>query len=222
MEFIAATNNAHKLKEIERILTRMEHTVISQKQAGITLEPDETGETFAENARIKAEAIFKACGKATIADDSGLCVDALNGAPGVHSARYAGVHGDDEANNDKLLAALDGLPREKRTAYFQSTVFVFLPDGRHFACDGFCHGWVGFARKGTNGFGYDPIFNVPQYGDRSYAELTAEEKDAISHRGSALEKLEIALPEMLADTSLLAASYGEIHTRKKEQNNVDK
>lgn len=126
MEFIAATNNAHKLAEMRRILVRMGHTVLSQREAGVLLEPEETGTTFEENAAIKAQAICEACQKPTIADDSGLCVDALDGAPGVYSARYAGVHGDDGANNRKLLAALQGVPAAQRTAHFTSAVCVWL------------------------------------------------------------------------------------------------
>ena len=116
MEFIAATNNPGKMAEMRRILERMGHTVRSQREAGVTLEPEENGTTFAENARIKARAICEAAGTATIADDSGLCVDALDGAPGVYSARYCGRHGDDEANNDKLLEELAGVPEGKRAA----------------------------------------------------------------------------------------------------------
>lgn len=205
MEIIAATNNEGKLKELRRILQRMGHTVQSQREAGIALDPEETGTTFAENARIKAIAVCAACGKATVADDSGLCVDALDGAPGVYSARYCGRHGDDEANNDKLLAALDGVPQAQRTARFVSAVCVALPDGRNFVFEGTCEGWVGTARKGTNGFGYDPIFNVPYYADRSYAELTDDEKDVVSHRGKALAHMEQGLPVLLAagaDTAL--------------------
>ena len=130
MEFIAATNNPGKMAEMRRILERMGHTVRSQREAGVTLEPEENGTTFAENARIKARAICEAAGTATIADDSGLCVDALDGAPGVYSARYCGRHGDDEANNDKLLEELAGVPEGKRAARFVSSICVCLPGGR--------------------------------------------------------------------------------------------
>lgn len=198
MEFIAATNNPGKLKELRRILQRMGHTVQSQREAGIALEPEETGATFAENARIKAEAICAVCGKATIADDSGLCVDTLSGAPGVYSARYCGRHGDDEANNDKLLAAMAGVQEEKRGCRFVSNVCVALPNGGVYQFEGICHGHVGTVRKGTNGFGYDPIFNVDAYGGRSYAELTDDEKDVVSHRGAALREMEAKLPTLMA------------------------
>lgn len=199
MEICAATGNAGKLKELRRILEAQGHTVKSQKELGITLEPDETGTTFEKNALIKAKAICEASGLPTVADDSGLEVDALNGEPGVYTARYCGRHGDDEANNDKLLANLEGLPKEKRSAKFVSAVCLYLPDGRSLTTRGECPGWIGFERRGTNGFGYDPIFNVEQYDDRSYAQLTTQEKDAISHRGKALARLEEKLEGFLQD-----------------------
>lgn len=213
MNFIAATNNPGKMAELRRILVRMGHTVQSQREAGLTLEPEETGATFAENARIKAQAICEAAKQPTIADDSGLCVDALDGAPGVYSARYCGHHGDDEANNDKLLEALANVPEGARAARFISSVCVCLPDGRCASFEGACPGRIGFVRKGTNGFGYDPLFipdkvGIPGTGDtaentsgRSYAELSAEEKDAISHRGRAMARMEQELDAFLADES---------------------
>lgn len=214
MHFIAATGNAGKLAEFRRILAGMGHTVESQREAGLTLEPEETGATFAENACLKARAICEACGAATLADDSGLCVDALGGAPGVYSARYCGRHGDDEANNDKLLQELAQVPAEQRGAQFKSCVCVWLPDGRHFVWEGVCPGEIGFARKGRNGFGYDPLFipacvgvdavrAEPNAEKRTYAELTAAQKDAISHRGMALRAMQAELPELLARTELL-------------------
>ena len=210
MEFIAATNNPGKMAEMRRILERMGHTVRSQREAGVTLEPEENGTTFAENARIKARAICEAAGTATIADDSGLCVDALDGAPGVYSARYCGRHGDDEANNDKLLDAMQAVPAGQRGAKFVSAVCFILPDGRHLTCMGECPGSIAFERLcGDYGFGYDPLFipadcgvgkhdKRPNTEGRSYAQLTPDEKDAISHRGNALAKLEEELPKFLA------------------------
>lgn len=221
MEFCAATGNAGKLKEIRRILQRQGHTVKSQKELGITLEPEETGTTFEENARIKARAICQVCAMPTIADDSGLSVEALGGAPGVYSARYSGVHGDDEANNDKLLAALGGLPAAQRGAKFVSAVCVYLPDGRHFTFLGECPGRVGFERRGQNGFGYDPIF-IPDFvglpdgsmrentEQRSYAQLEDREKDAISHRGCAMRSMERELPALLADTTIRGGTSGPV------------
>ena len=205
----AATNNAGKLKELRRILTRCGHEVKSLRELGVTLDPEETGTTFAENAKIKAEAFCKATGLPTVADDSGLCVDALNGAPGVYSARYCGRHGDDEANNDKLLDAMQAVPAGQRGAKFVSAVCFILPDGRHLTCMGECPGSIAFERLcGDYGFGYDPLFipahcgvgkheKRPNTEGRSYAQLTPDEKDAISHRGNALAELEKELPDFL-------------------------
>ncbi len=201
MEICAATNNAGKLKELRRILEAQGHTVKSLKELGVTIDPEETGTTFAENAKIKAEAFCQATGLPTVADDSGLCVDALQGAPGVYSARYCGRHGDDEANNDKLLANMENIPAEQRSAKFVSAVCLWMPDGRNLLCMGECPGSIAFARKpGEYGFGYDPLFIPANYGladgttrpnteQRSYSQLTPDEKDAISHRGHAMEKL---------------------------------
>ena len=136
MLICAASNNAGKLKELRRILERMGHQVKSLRELGIDLDPEETGTTFAENARIKAEAFCKASGLPTVADDSGLCVDALNGAPGVYSARYAGHHGDDAANNAKLLQEMQQVPAEQRTARFVSAVCFLMPDGRELLVEG--------------------------------------------------------------------------------------
>lgn len=204
----AASNNAGKLKELRRILERMGHEVKSLRELGIDLDPEETGTTFAENARIKAEAFCKASGLPTVADDSGLCTDALHGAPGVYSARYAGHHGDDDANNAKLLRELADVPEEQRSAKFVSAVCFMLPDGRALEVEGECPGRIAFTlQNGDYGFGYDPLFIPDEYGApdgkhpnterRSYAQLTPDEKDAISHRGRAMEKLEAQLPTFL-------------------------
>ena len=149
----AATNNAGKLKELRRILTRCGHEVKSLRELGVTLDPEETGTTFAENAKIKAEAFCKATGLPTVADDSGLCVDALNGAPGVYSARYAGEHGNDAANNEKLMAEMQNVPVEQRAAKFVSAVCLILPDGRELVVTGECPGSVALTPAGDNGFG---------------------------------------------------------------------
>ena len=141
----AATNNAGKLRELRRLLEKAGHTVKSLRELGIDLDPEETGATFAENARIKAEAFCKASGLPTVADDSGLCVDALGGAPGVYSARYCGRHGDDEANNDKLLDAMKDVPAGQRGARFVSAVCLMLPGGASLTCMGECPGRVAFA-----------------------------------------------------------------------------
>ena len=211
MKICAATGNAGKLRELRRILEAQGHEVVSQKELGITIEPDETGTTFAENALIKAETICKASGLPTIADDSGLCVDALDGAPGVYSARYAGHHGDDDANNQKLLGEMRDIPAEKRTGQFVSAVCFMLPNGQALTCMGSCPGHIAAGlQNGDYGFGYDPLFipadcgvgktdKRPNTENRSYAQLTPDEKDAISHRGNALAALEKQLPDFLAE-----------------------
>ena len=210
MKICAATGNAGKLRELRRILEAQGHEVVSQKELGITIEPDETGTTFEENALIKAETICKASGMATIADDSGLCVDALEGAPGVYSARYCGRHGDDPANNRKLLQNLANVPEGARGAKFVSAVCVLLPGGACHIFLGECPGRIGFAEQGTNGFGYDPLFipdrvglpdgsTAPNAQGRTYAQLADGEKDAISHRGRAMEKLEAELAAFLGE-----------------------
>lgn len=194
MKIIIATHNKHKLQEMSRILSPMGYEVVTDLDLGIELsDVEENGETFLDNARIKAEAGCKESGLPCIADDSGLCVDALNGAPGVYSARYSGVHGDDDGNNRKLLAELSGIPTEKRTAHFACAICVSFPDGSEVTAMGKCEGYIGYEKKGTNGFGYDPLFMI---GDRSLAQMTAEEKDAISHRGNALKELQKILPAL--------------------------
>ena len=220
MKICAATGNAGKLRELRRILEAQGHEVVSQKELGITIEPEETGTTFAENALIKAETICKASGLPTIADDSGLCVDALDGAPGVYSARYCGHHGDDEANNDKLLENMKDVPAGQRGAKFVAAVCFILPTGQHLICRGECPGRVAFERlAGDYGFGYDPLFIPDECGvgktdkrpnseGRSYAQLTPDEKDAISHRGNALAEMEKELPELerAIDQTVLACT----------------
>lgn len=187
MKIIIATHNKHKLQEMSRILSPMGYEVVTDRDLGIELtDAEENGETFLDNARIKAESGCRESGLPCIADDSGLCVDALDGAPGVFSARYSGVHGDDDGNNRKLLSELEGVPAEKRTAHFACAICVSFPDGSEVTATGKCEGYIGYEKKGTNGFGYDPLFMV---GDRSLAQMTAEEKDAISHRGNALKAL---------------------------------
>ena len=188
MKILIATHNKHKLSEMSRILGPMGYEVVTDTDLGFTLtEAEENGSTFLENARIKAESGCKESGIPCIADDSGLCVDALGGEPGVYSARYSGEHGDDKANNEKLLFNLKDVPDEKRTARFMCSICVSFPDGSEITAEGTCEGKIGYEKRGSNGFGYDPLFMV---GDRSFAELSAEEKDAISHRGNALKKLE--------------------------------
>ena len=208
MKLVLASDNKNKLREFRTLSENFGVELISKAESGFTEEVEETGETFAENARIKAEAVMRATGLAAIADDSGLCVDALDGAPGVYSARYAGHHGDDDANNAKLLRELADVPEEQRGAKFVSAVCFMLPDGRALEVEGECPGRIAFTlQNGDYGFGYDPLFIPDEYGApdgkrpnterRSYAQLTPDEKDAISHRGRAMEKLEEKLPEFL-------------------------
>ena len=195
MKFIIATHNMKKQAEMQRILSPLGVEVLTAEMAGVTLtDVEETGATFEENAVLKAENGCRESGLPCIADDSGLSVDFLGGEPGVYSARYSGTHGDDEANIQKLLKKLEGVPEEKRTARFVSVVCVCFPDGRELTVDGKCEGKIGFEKHGDNGFGYDPVFMV---GKKSFAELSADEKDKISHRGNALRKLAQVLPEYL-------------------------
>ena len=195
MKFIIATHNMKKQAEMQRILSPLGVEVLTAEMAGVTLtDVEETGATFEENAVLKAENGCSESGLPCIADDSGLSVDFLGGEPGVYSARYCGKHGDDEANIQKLLKKLEGVPEEKRTARFVSVVCVCFPDGRKLTVDGKCEGKIGFEKHGDNGFGYDPVFMV---GKKSFAELSADEKDKISHRGNALRKLAQVLPEYL-------------------------
>ena len=193
MKVIAATRNRHKLTEFSRILSPMGYEVVSQEEVCPGIEVEEDGATFLENARKKAVEIFRRTGMPTIADDSGLCVDALNGAPGVHSARYADDEGnghDDKANNRKLLRELAGVPMEKRSARFVSAISFAFGEGELVECEGFCQGQIAFEALGDNGFGYDPLFLVE---GGSFASIPGEEKDRISHRGNALRKLQALL-----------------------------
>lgn len=195
MDFILATNNMKKLAEMQRILSPLGINVLTAKMLGLSLEEvEENGETFEENAKIKALAACKTANMPAIADDSGLCVDYLNGAPGIYSARFSGEHGNDELNNDLLLKRLDGVNAEKRTAYYVCAVCCEFPDGREIIVRGECHGSIGFERDGNEGFGYDPLFIV---NGKAFGRYTAEEKDKISHRGKALRLLTEELEKIL-------------------------
>lgn len=185
--FLIASHNMKKRDELCRILSPLGIEIKTAEQAGVTLtDVDETGETFYENALLKAQSGCRESGMPCVADDSGLAVDYLAGAPGVYSARFAGEHGNDEKNNAKLLKLLSDVPLEERTARFVSVVCCVFPNGDIISARGECEGYIGFEKKGNGGFGYDPIFMV---GDKSFAELTPEEKDALSHRGNALNLL---------------------------------
>lgn len=185
MKIFIATKNQKKLEELNRILIPMGFETLSEKDLEHPLEEiEETGTTFEENALLKANAGLKATGYISVADDSGICVDYLGGAPGVYSARYSGTHGNDEENNKKLLQELEGVPEEKRTAYYVAAIACVFPDGRQFTVRGECHGHIAFQESGSCGFGYDPLF-ISEKG--CFGHLTAEEKDSISHRGKALK-----------------------------------
>lgn len=195
MDFILATNNMKKLAEMQRILSPLGINVVTAKMLGITLEDvEEDGETFEDNAKLKAHAACRETNMPAIADDSGLCVDYLDGAPGIFSARFAGEHGNDEKNNDLLLEKLDGVPPEKRTAHYVCAICCTFPDGREIVVRGECNGVIGFERDGNEGFGYDPLFLVD---GRAFGRYTAEEKDKISHRGNALRLLTKELEKII-------------------------
>lgn len=182
---IFATGNAGKMKEIRAILADMDIEVVSMKEAGIIAEIDENGKTFEENALIKAKAIFELTGETVLADDSGLEVDYLNKEPGVYSARYLGEETSYTIKNQALLDRLAGVPKEKRTARFVCAIAAVLPDGNTLVTREAIEGYIGDSPAGENGFGYDPIFYVDEFGC-STAELSEEEKNRISHRGKAL------------------------------------
>ncbi len=187
---VAASRNKHKIEEIEAITKKFGMSIISRDEAGVPpVEIVEDGETFEENSFKKADEIMKLCGKITLADDSGLMVDYLCGAPGVYSARFAGEDGNDEKNNDKLLKLLDGVPAKERTAKFVSVITMVYPDGTVLSARGECPGRIITVPTGDGGFGYDPLF-VPEGYDKTFAQLTPEEKNAISHRAAALVELE--------------------------------
>lgn len=191
---VMASSNAGKLREISRILGDLDIAVIPQSDFGVS-DADETGTTFAENALIKARHAAEATGLAAIADDSGLSVDALNGRPGVYSARYSGPDADDEKNIDKLLAELDGVPEPERGAAFHCAVCFVVPGaGEPLIAEAEWRGLILRERVGSGGFGYDPIFFDPELGCAS-AELSAGQKNARSHRGKALRRLARLLHE---------------------------
>ena len=195
MDFILATNNMKKLAEMQRILSPLGINVVTAKMLGKQLEDvEEDGKTFEDNAKLKARAACKEMNMPAIADDSGLCVDYLDGAPGIFSARFAGEHGNDEKNNELLLEKLDGVPLEKRTAHYVCAICCTFPDGREIVVRGECNGVIGFERDGHEGFGYDPLFLVD---GKAFGRYTAEEKDKISHRGNALRLLTKELEKII-------------------------
>ena len=186
MKLIIASNNAHKLTEMKAILAPFFDDVQSMREAGIEHETVEDGSTFMENAVKKAKELAEISGCCAIADDSGLCVDALGGAPGIFSARFSGVHGDDKANNRLLLENLENVT--ERGAHYTCAIALVWPDGHMLTAEDYLYGEIAHDERGTNGFGYDPLFILPERGLRT-AEISSEEKNSISHRGKALRKL---------------------------------
>lgn len=193
-KILFATGNEGKMQEIRSIMTDLGVTVLSMKEAGISVQIDENGETFEENAKIKARAAAALADPDSIvlADDSGLEIDALNKEPGVYSARYMGEGTPYSEKNADLLHRLDGVPKEKRTARFVCAISAVFPDGREFTVQETVEGLIDYEQKGEGGFGYDPIFYVPEFG-KTMAEISAEEKNRISHRGKALELMKEVL-----------------------------
>ena len=187
MKLVIATNNQGKVREIKEILGPLGYEPISLKDAGIDIDVVEDGETFAENAHKKAAAVYEICRCPVIADDSGLEVDFLGGAPGIYSARYAGEGATDEQRIQKILSELDGVDESMRTARFVCSIYCILDDETEYSVRGTLEGKIGTEPLGENGFGYDPIFMVDE--DTSVAMLSAEEKNRISHRASALKQL---------------------------------
>jgi XTP/dITP diphosphohydrolase len=186
MKLVLASKNRHKLVELQTILGQLGLEVVLESDIGIDVDVEETGTTFEENALLKAKAVMEASGMAAIADDSGLMVDALNGEPGVYSARYGGKDSD-AARTAYLLENMAQVPEEERTARFVSAIACALPDGRVVTSRGTCEGRILFETRGDNGFGYDPVFYVPEIG-MTFAEADGERKNAISHRGNVLKE----------------------------------
>lgn len=192
---IAASRNQHKIEEMGKITAKFGMKIVSRDDAGVPpVEIEETGETFRENSYIKAKAIMDMTGKPTIADDSGLMVECLEGAPGVYSARFAGEEADDKKNLEKLLDLMEGVPYEKRKGAFVSCITLLFPNGEKIVAEGICEGYIIDEVRGENGFGYDPVF-IPLGYDKTFGQLDEEIKNRISHRAKALEKLHDQLEE---------------------------
>ncbi len=197
-KLLIATHNPGKLREYAALLDGLPLTLTTPTQEGLSLEVAETGETFAENAALKALAYARASGRLTLADDSGLEVDALDGAPGVYSARYAGPEASDADRYRLLLRRLADVPQERRTARFRCAVALATPQGDVQIADGTCEGVIGFAPRGAHGFGYDPVFYLPTHG-QTMAELPPEVKNQLSHRAQAIRAARPLLQALLAD-----------------------
>ncbi len=195
---VLATTNQGKAKEFAALLQGLSVEIETLKDYPEIGDIVEDGQTFKENALIKARTVAKATGKLAVADDSGLMVDALDGAPGIYSARFAGEDKNDAKNTAKLLALLQDTPQEERGAQFCCAIAIVLPDGREYTTEGICRGEIAFAPAGDGGFGYDPVFLVPQWG-KTFAELTMSEKNAISHRGKANAQALVILRELIEE-----------------------
>jgi XTP/dITP diphosphohydrolase len=197
-EVLIATNNRGKAKDFETLFKPLGVQVLTLNDIEGDIDVEETGDTFEANAILKAETVARLLGKIVIADDSGLEIDALGGAPGVYSARYAGAEKNDNANIDKVLKELETAPEGVRSARFRCVLAVAGPGLKTETFSGSCEGLIHTERQGSNGFGYDPIFFVPQL-NRTMAELSAEKKSEISHRGAALSQLKLKLPQYMTD-----------------------
>jgi len=196
-KIIVASNNEHKIKEIKEILSRFPFEVLSLKEANINIDVEETGSTFMDNAVIKASEIYKIADRnMVLADDSGLVVEVLNGAPGVFSARFAGEHGNTKANNDKLLYLLIGEKEERRKAKFICAMVLIVDEDTMVKVQGEVEGIITAEFSGEEGFGYDPLFFVKEF-NKTFAQMTTDEKNSISHRGRALEKLKNELEKLI-------------------------
>ncbi len=193
---IVATKNKGKIIEIKQVLSGLQLDVISMNEAGIDIDVVEDGSTFEENSLKKALEISKVSNSMVLADDSGLEVDFLDGAPGIYSARFAGPEASDADKNKKLLEMLKDVPFEKRTARFVCAIAVVFPDGRDFVVRGTCEGFIDFECKGSNGFGYDPLFFIQQF-DKTMAEIDSDLKNKISHRAKALALMQDKLQKYL-------------------------
>jgi XTP/dITP diphosphohydrolase len=196
-KLIVASNNSNKIREIKEILRNIPVEILSLKEAGIDVDIEETGSTFLENAYLKAKGISDIAGGAMVlADDSGLVVEALGGAPGIYSARFAGEHGNNKKNNEKLLELLEGKKQSERQASFICAMVLIDENGKSIEVEGKIDGFIGEEEKGSNGFGYDPVFYLQEYG-MTFGEMDSETKNKISHRAKALGKLQLEMQKLV-------------------------
>lgn len=196
MKFVLATQNPKKKAELSAILADLGVEIVTEEELGVQVDVEETGTSFAENAALKAKAVMEATGLPAIGDDSGLCVNALNGAPGIYSARYGGPEFDDRGRCNLLLEMMHG--QTDRSAHFETVIVCALPNGDWFAARGQCQGAIAYTPMGSNGFGYDPVFFYTQKA-KTFAQMDAAEKASVSHRGKALEAFKAKLERYLAD-----------------------